>query len=114
MKLPNKIDQKDFMCKKCYFDGEYCREYGLAKEKYSEFSTYKDSKVPVKWRISKHAVSEGWIVGFGFVFNGSIIKQDGDKYFKKSKRVNYVRVRTTPTSKELKIPLKNIRLQNVQ
>lgn len=120
MKYPKQIDQKNYMGKPCWFTGEYCRTYGKEIVTYKVnpcFDTYKYpiSKISVKWRIQSHLKQVGWIVGFGFVFNGTLHihrHTSGDaKFFKSSKRVNYVRVRVYPQGPELKIPLSKIKLR---
>lgn len=117
MKYPNSDKQKDFMGKPCYFDGEYYRDYGKKKistNKHPMLDSFINDQesIPVKWKIQNHATQAGWIVGFGFVFNGTIEKEIDYKYFRATKRINYVRVRATPTSKELKIPFRNIRFKS--
>jgi len=117
MKYPKTNDQKYFMGKPCLFTGEYCRVYkkkrisnnpnGFGGEPEEVINT------PIKWEVQKHKEMCGWIVGFGFCFNGTIVKEgEGDfsfSYFRAKKRVNYVRVRVTPQGKELKIPLSYIK-----
>lgn len=123
MKHPKKADMIPFMGKKCRFvKGELHRCGGRKKVKgkeVDEFSyTYAGypEETPIKWKTDNFTptigFTFGWIVGFGFCFDGAIIKQGfGDgayKFFKATKRIDYVRVRLTPTSKEIKVLAKNI------
>jgi len=118
LKLPKQNNQKYFMGKICSFSGEYYRDYKKKKigSNPTRFgSGFENTEtIPVKWSIQKHIQQTGWIVGFGFCFNGTIEKEgSGDfafKYFRAKKRVNYVRVRVTPMGKELKIPLSCIKI----
>ena len=71
MKLPSKVNHTQFMGKRCSFTAEYYRDYGKEKTDYMQEVGY-TRKVPVKWKIQKHKTVKGWIVGFGFVFNGVI------------------------------------------
>lgn len=126
MKHPKQVDMVKFMGKPCrYIGGDLHRTYLKKKingrsindpfsiddtQGYSEES-------PVRWKASKVTpkigFTAGWIVGFGFCFDGSICKESaedgGYKYFRSTKRHNYVRVRLTPTSKEIKVLAKNIK-----
>ncbi len=112
MKYPKKIDQDVFMGKKCLFNGEYYRDY-LKKQvtRSSMYDSYYEESIPVKWKKTKLKDKEGWITGFGYCYNGVIKKNIDERYFHADKRVNYVRVRTSPESKELKIPIENIRFK---
>lgn len=125
MKHPKQADMMSFMGKMCRFiKGEFHRTYGRKQIKGVDvddpfyFNTYGHPEVvPVKWKTDtftpKEGFTIGWIVGFGFCFDGSIIKQGiGDgawKTFKSTKRHDYVRIRLTPTGKEIKILAKNIK-----
>lgn len=115
MRFPKQINQHNYMGKKCEFTAELCRDYGKERsEDNIEFGTLR--KVPVKWKkINNPKISKtGWIVGFGFCFDGTLCTEVGlgenSKYFSPTKRVNYVRVRQTPTGQELKIPATNLKL----
>lgn len=113
MRFPKQSNQPDYMGKKCEFTAELYRDYGRERsEGNSEFGTTR--KVPVKWKKINHPKIPkiGWIVGFGFCFNGTLCTDTGlgenCKYFTATKRVNYIRVRQTPTGQELKIPAANL------
>lgn len=111
MKFPKKIHQELYMGKKCTFTHELYRDYGKEKNiGNTEFGVTRT--VPVKWSKYELQKNSGWIVGFGFCFNGTIVTEVGlgenCKYFRASKRVNYVRVRETPTGRELKVPINSI------
>lgn len=116
MKYPKKADQAELMGLKCSFDAEYYRSY--LKKKIGVHSTVflddavNTETIPVKWKKQKHKIQTGWIIGFGFCFDGFIIKEGfGDlayKYFRSTKRINYVKVRINTTGPELKIPAYNI------
>lgn len=115
MKHPKQINQHNYMGKKCEFIAELYRDYGKERnEGNTEYGTMR--RVPVKWRKIKHPkISKtGWIVGFGFCFNGTLCTDTGlgevGKYFDPVTRVNYVRVRQTPSSKELKIMANDLKL----
>lgn len=125
MKHPKQSDMVPFMGKKCRFiKGKLYRCYFKKQIKGRTISDpFYDNKfghaeeIPVKWKPSNHTpligFTVGWIVGFGFCFNGSICKEaredGGNNYFRSTKRINYVRVRLTPNSKEIKILAKNIK-----
>ncbi len=125
MKHPKKKDMIPFMGKLCRFvKGELCRTYLKKQIKgRTVFDPFFDNvhghgeKTPVRWKIAqftpKVGFTTGWIVGFGFCFNGYICKESredgGYKYFRSTKRIDYVRVRLTPTGKEIKVPAKNIK-----
>lgn len=106
MKIPKQKFQENYMGKLCYFSAEYIRTY--LKKKVVSISY--DEKIPVRWKIQKHKQQTGWIVGFGFCFDGTITGHGGNDYttFDDRKRVNYVKVRTTPTSPERKVPIESI------
>ena len=125
MQQPKQKDMITYMGKLCRFvKGEFHRTYGRKQIKgktisdpfYSNIMGYPEI-VPVKWKTAqftpKIGFTTGWIVGFGFCFDGSITKQgmgDGSwKTFKSTKRHNYVRIRLTPTGKEIKVLAKNIK-----
>lgn len=111
MKHPKKADQAELMGLKCSFNAEYYRDYGKEKSEYGhEFGHVR--KTPVKWKKQKHKQKTGWIVGFGFCFDGTLKSEvslgEDYKYFVSSKRVDYVRVRLTTTGPEIKVPAINI------
>jgi len=113
MKFPKQKEQDKYMGRLCSFNAELYKDYGKEKSKENEdFGVTRT--VPVKWIKCKPQKSSGWIVGFGFCFNGTLCTETnlgpGYKYFRASKRVNYVRVRTTPMGKELKVPTSSIKL----
>lgn len=125
MKHPKKADMAKFMGCKCRFiDGELHRTY--LKKKVDGISPNKvhflddrhgyAERVPVRWKSSKYTpkvlFTVGWIVGFGFCYNGTIhkdsVQDGGHKYFQADKMIHYVRIRLTPTGKEIKVLAKNI------
>jgi len=108
MKYPKKADQDVCMGRRCVFTAEYYRDY--LKNQNVIGSLCNEIKTPVKWRKQKHLQQFGWVVGFGFVFNGHILKDISYKRFKSTKMVKYVRVRKTPSGPELKIPPQNIQI----
>lgn len=125
MKHPKQDEMALYVGRVCRFvKGELHRTYlkkqikGVSISDPFYFNMHGHPEVtPVRWKTAEYTPKEGftvgWIVGFGFCFDGSIIKQgmgaDAWKTFKASKRHNYVRVRLTPTGKELKILAKNIK-----
>ena len=115
---PKKAEQHKYMGKRCSFTAFYYRGY-LKKKIGVNSSVFLDSEintetVPVKWKKQKHKLKFGWIVGFGFCFNGSIEKegsgQSSYKYFKPTNRVDYVSVRTSTAGKEIKVSAYDLRL----
>ena len=119
MKHPKQKDMNLFIGKKCKFiKGQLIRNYLKKKIKSDELIIEEASheETPVKWKPSqftpKIGYEEGWIVGFGFCFDGSIIKQafvcGGNAYFSPTKQIKYVRVRLSPTAKEIKVLASNI------
>lgn len=114
MRYPAKNKQEQLMGRRCTFNKEYIRSYKRKKIVLNKELGGDDELVPVKWEICKGWKEEtGFIVGFGFCFNGTLHKNgidQGLKYFVATKRVNYVRVRKTVSSRELKIPASCIKL----
>ena len=111
MKQPKKIEMENYMGKRCNFTGEYYRVHLKTHQTINPNISGYDEETKVVWRIEKlYHKKEGWIVGFGYVFNGKVCQdaEDGYRYFQFDKRVNYVRVRVTAMSPELKIPLSKI------
>ncbi len=109
MIFPKKGKQEKLMGKECTFNGKYYRDYGRKKVHVNMniFGSYSES-IPVKWKVSKCPPTKGWIVGFGFCFNGSIETDPEGNYFSASKRINYVKVKISPTGKEIKVPAHNL------
>lgn len=111
MKLPKQKFQKNYMGKTCEFTKELIRIYDKKKitdHNLGFFGHQNFESCGVKWKAQGYKKKTGWIVGFGWSYEGSIEKDGNDKYFNATKRVNYVRVRTTPTGSEIKVPMNNI------
>lgn len=82
--------------------------------KYLERMRYDIQKgTKIKWEQVNFERS-GWITGFGFVFNGTIKKapfEEGNyTYFEYKNRIDFVKVKITPTGKEYKIPFKYVKV----
>jgi len=56
-----------------------------------------------------HKLTNGWIVGFGVVFEGTLVESYCGKYLTDRKRVDYIRVRTSVSGPELKVPAHNLK-----
>jgi hypothetical protein len=120
MEYPKKADMIPFMGKKCRFIGTELVRHYLKKQiksgdpMFSDLLGYRED-VPVRWKSANYTpkigFTVGWIVGFGFCFDGTIIKDSSDEYkhFKSSKMIHFVRVRLTPSGRERKVLAKNIR-----
>lgn len=115
MLFPKQKDMWEFIGNKCEFSQEYYR----SSEKPESFpsliaeSSYK-IVTPVEWKIYspvyyKEKPRTGWIVGFGWIYNGEITEEYGDQnQLINRTRINYVRIRTSPTGKEIKVPVDNV------
>jgi len=111
MKYPKQKDMGLFIGKKCRFiKSELCR-IGLETTTNSGYET-----TTIGWKSYDYTppkgFTEGWIVGFGFCFDGAINKPMfgavGGTYFSPKKQIKYVRVRKTPMGQEIKVLASNI------
>jgi len=115
MKYPKQKDMATYIGMKCVFIGNGLERVNkietLETAFFSDISLSTHEKaIDYKWEDcygikSKHK-RNGWITGFGFCYDGKLYTES--KFFKKQKMVKYVKVKVTPTGKELKILPENI------
>ena len=112
MKYPSKDEKIELMGKRCLISGSLYRDIQDKKHNPKVTWIHSPFKKCIKYPKYEPYKKEGWIIGFGFVFDGVICSgyYGESNYFKHSVRKNVVFVRLTPDGKIIKVLPKYVSL----